>query len=161
MTSPRHRISGADEEARTGTCSVCGPVSISKGARYGDRQYWRCGPKINAYMLDRYHSDPDRYQRDPRFQRLYGITVEDYERMLAEQGGVCARCEKEPQEALRLAVDHCHDTGAVRKLLCGPCNTYLGRLAANRDRLMEDLMYLDTGEFGLARLAESGSPVTA
>lgn len=82
--------------------------------------------------------------------REYGITLAEYEAMLESQNGVCARCRK-PPGALRLAVDHDHETGRVRKLLCGPCNTWLGRLEAHRNRIQEDLMYLATGEYPLAQ----------
>lgn len=64
----------------------------------------------------------------------YGITIDDYERMLAEQGGGCAICERHPAEAGNpehwtdvLCVDHCHDTGKVRGLLCNDCNLAIGR----------------------------------
>lgn len=144
----RHRITGADPEARTGECSVCGPVTVYKGQRYEGRQYWRCGAQNLTKALARFADDPEAYERyrDKRFLRLYGITLERYDEMVKEQEGLCPRCRKTPL-VLRLAVDHNHETGEVRKLLCGPCNTYLGRLEANRDRLMEDLMYLDIGEF--------------
>jgi len=96
------------------------------------------------YANDRYKDFPESH-RDSRFLRLYGITLDEYEERLAAQGGVCARCGQEPGQ-LRLAVDHCHVTGAVRGLLCGSCNTYLGRLEANVDRLVDDLRYLQISE---------------
>jgi hypothetical protein len=59
-----------------------------------------------------------------RLRRVYGISKNDYEAMLARQGGVCGICRKPPVEPL--LVDHCHVTGRVRKLLCRKCNTVLG-----------------------------------
>ena len=53
--------------------------------------------------------------------RLYGITSEDYDRLLAHQGGKCAICRKPPGR-IRLAVDHCHRAKKVRGLLCAYCN---------------------------------------
>jgi hypothetical protein len=61
-----------------------------------------------------------------RFRKQYGITLEDYERMLDEQGGVCAICGLASPDK-PLCVDHNHQSGAVRGLLCNPCNTILGR----------------------------------
>lgn len=58
--------------------------------------------------------------------RAYGITPEDYDRMDAEQDGKCAACARPPLK-YRLAVDHNHDTGKVRGLLCVPCNRALWR----------------------------------
>ena len=65
----------------------------------------------------------------------YGITPEDYERMSKEQGGVCKICGNPPQPGKRyLDVDHSHDTGKVRGLLCGACNKRLAPLENARWR---------------------------
>ena len=81
--------------------------------------------------------------------RTYGITYEGYEQMLAAQGGVCAICGKdEPNEhgrtgkKFRLAVDHCHDTGVVRGLLCQTCNRALGLLRDDPALLRKAMEYL-------------------
>ncbi len=58
----------------------------------------------------------------------YGITEEDYERMLEEQDHLCAICREPCSSGRRLAVDHCHLTGKVRGLLCMNCNIALGKL---------------------------------
>lgn len=64
-------------------------------------------------------------QRRKHLKRLYGITVEDYDRMLQAQGGVCAACGSPPGER-NFDVDHNHVTGAVRGLLCHNCNVSIG-----------------------------------
>lgn len=53
----------------------------------------------------------------------YGITLEQYEELLAKQGNACAICQK-PADYFKtnLAVDHDHMTGEIRGLLCYPCN---------------------------------------
>ena len=64
-------------------------------------------------------------------KRKYGITREQYEKMLREQEGLCAGCHQ-PETVTRggvvreLVVDHNHETGAVRGLLCSKCNIMLG-----------------------------------
>ena len=68
--------------------------------------------------------------RKKHFKRAYGITVEDYGTMLANQNGVCKICNAPCRSGKRLAVDHCHETGIVRGLLCAKCNTNLGRIEA-------------------------------
>ncbi len=66
-------------------------------------------------------------------RRRYGITVEDFEHMLALQGGVCAicKCPEKVEYKRTLSVDHDHITGKVRGLLCHRCNTALGKLEDN------------------------------
>jgi hypothetical protein len=66
-----------------------------------------------------------------RLRRTYGITAEQYEQMLAGQGGVCAICGT-PPKSKRLHVDHDHKTGLVRGLLCWICNRKV--LPAARDK---------------------------
>ncbi len=64
-------------------------------------------------------------------KRKFGLTGEQYDAMVAAQGGVCAIC-RNPETATRqgivklLAVDHCHATGKIRGLLCNACNAMLG-----------------------------------
>jgi hypothetical protein len=62
--------------------------------------------------------------RNIMYLRRYEITLDDYERMLEEQNGVCKICGNPPLEH-ELAVDHDHETGYVRGLLCVPCNVGL------------------------------------
>ena len=60
------------------------------------------------------------YSPEKRLAQVYGLSVEDYNAMLARQGGACAIC-KQPPTARPLFVDHCHATGKVRGLLCHAC----------------------------------------
>jgi hypothetical protein len=64
----------------------------------------------------------------------YRLTPKAYDEMLAAQGGVCRVCKQleattdyRTGEPRHLAVDHCHETGRIRALLCQRCNTTLGR----------------------------------
>lgn len=82
------------------------------------------------------------YQRERKLAREYGITVEEYDRMVEAQGGRCAICER-PPGANRLAVDHDHATGHVRGLLCPSCNGVLGRWADEVDRFQRAAEYLE------------------
>lgn len=58
-------------------------------------------------------------QRDNSLRRKYGITLDDYVEMWNSQNGECAICQEKKS---RLDVDHCHETGRVRGLLCMRCN---------------------------------------
>jgi len=73
--------------------------------------------------------------------KKYGITVDDYDRMLTEQNGGCAICKRPPTNK-RLAIDHCHTSGKVRGLLCGPCNVSLGAFNDDPRVLLEAAKYL-------------------
>lgn len=72
----------------------------------------------------------------------YGLTMDDYESILASQKGVCAICGMPPGRR-PLSVDHCHDTGAVRGLLCHSCNTGIGFLKDSVDLLKKAAKYLN------------------
>lgn len=86
--------------------------------------------RANARMREYKRERPRQYKA----YRLkeFGLTLEDFDRMLDEQGGVCAICRRPPtgqgRNAQTLHVDHCHKTNKVRGLLCGACNTALGLL---------------------------------
>lgn len=66
------------------------------------------------------------YTRNSRI-RAYGIEPEIYYKMLEEQGHGCAICNKKSIKRM-LSIDHSHDTGKVRGLLCDSCNLSLGHL---------------------------------
>ena len=77
-------------------------------------------------------------------ERLYGIDQEDYEFLLACQGGVCAICKKPTtrKDTDRLCIDHNHKTGKVRGLLCHRCNTGIGMLQDDPKLLLKAITYL-------------------
>jgi Recombination endonuclease VII len=71
--------------------------------------------------------------------RRYGITAEEADEMLAEQGGLCAICQTEPAAH----VDHDHDTGRVRELLCFNCNGGLGQFKDEPELLRAAADYVE------------------
>jgi hypothetical protein len=79
----------------------------------------------------------------------FNITIKQYEKMLLDQNGVCYIC-KQPETAKSntgkirtLAVDHNHETGELRMLLCHNCNLTLGIIETNISRLEDFLGYLE------------------
>lgn len=69
---------------------------------------------------------PERW-REQRLKSAYGITLMEYDAILAAQGGHCAVCDRVCEDnGMRLAVDHDHATGRVRGILCGEHNRMLG-----------------------------------
>ena len=86
--------------------------------------------------------DPER-KRDTRLRKQFGIGAAEYDQLLTEQNGGCAICgARFSHGEVRLAVDHCHDTGKVRGLLCSNCNQGLGKFGDDPDRLDRAGMYL-------------------
>jgi len=62
-------------------------------------------------------------RRNERFKRRYGITLDDYNEMLKKQSNKCKICKISPDNLKRkLCIDHCHETGKIRGLLCDKCN---------------------------------------
>src|ERR1700722_2469042 len=76
-------------------------------------------------------------------RRNYGIDSAVYAIQLAAQGGVCAICKSPPVEGMRLGVDHDHDTGALRGLLCNSCNRGIGQLKDDAWRVRRAASYLE------------------
>jgi hypothetical protein len=78
--------------------------------------------------------------------KKYGITLEEHARMLAAQGGRCAnpgcRADNPGGHGGRFPVDHDHDTGKIRELLCHGCNTGVGSLSHSIAKLEGMIMYL-------------------
>lgn len=73
----------------------------------------------------------------------YGITPDDYEALSQKQGGVCAVCKQPPKfPKTRLCVDHDHETGRVRGLLCNECNVALGAAKDSMSVLEKMIAYL-------------------
>lgn len=76
-----------------------------------------------------------------RLLSKYGIDMAEFDRMLAAQGGVCAICGG-LSGGRRFHVDHDHTTGAVRGLLCSSCNTAIGHLGDDPNRVAAAATYL-------------------
>jgi hypothetical protein len=91
-----------------------------------------------------------RYNRNAALKRLYGLTLEVYESMLAAQGAVCAICGNPPGTrggpgiGRSLSVDHDHATGKVRGLLCHHCNVAIGYFREEPDLFDKARAYLAT-----------------
>jgi len=77
--------------------------------------------------------------RHYHLKRRYGIGADDFDRMVADQGGVCLICERPDPEH----VDHDHVTGKVRGILCFNCNGGLGQFKDDIDALLAAAAYLE------------------
>ena len=91
-----------------------------------------------AYQRGHYHNNKDIHRHAMR-KYLYGLDEETWQEMLIEQDGRCFICKRVPSS---LVVDHDHDTGMVRSLLCVKCNTKVGMVENDIGRIMAILEYL-------------------
>lgn len=78
----------------------------------------------------------------------YGLDEAGFHALLVEQGGVCAICRSDSPGKRwdEFAVDHCHETGTVRGLLCGPCNVSIGQIGDTTHALYRAYQYLKHAE---------------
>lgn len=81
--------------------------------------------------------------RDKHYTATYGISLEEYDRLYKFQEGTCYICRRATGKTKHLAVDHSHDTGEVRGLLCGPDNQLIGRARDNIDYFKRAIEYLE------------------
>ncbi len=88
-------------------------------------------------------------QRKHTYAKKYGLTVAEYDELLERQKGQCAVCGRTREDAGRfLAVDHCHNTGNVRGLLCQECNLALGYMRESPELLRRAADYLEAAMDG-------------
>lgn len=92
----------------------------------GKLKEWRSTnkEKRNEYLKDWAKKNPDKV-RGQKLRHKYGISLEEYNKILLAQNGVCAVCSATDvgvKGRKNLFVDHCHETGKIRGLLCHKCN---------------------------------------
>ena len=111
------------------------------------RQWWRSNPDNQAIERERGRiAQQAKYQARPRSERRaiilskYGITPDDYDLILEQQDNRCAACHGYSNRVLE--VDHCHETGKIRGLLCHNCNSALGHAKDDVNRLWDLVEYL-------------------
>lgn len=103
-------------------------VALRKTKKDIDRRFIERNSDSYKEWQKEYDSRPERKDsaRNTWLIRKYGITTNDYDKILFLQGGTCGICHKENPVNKRLYVDHDHFTGKVRGVLCHRCNTLLG-----------------------------------
>lgn len=113
-----------DPRNRSGKSSWC-------RACYREKDRSRAVDPVKKAESDRrhyikHHGDIRQQQVDSRLRSRYGITKDDFDLMVEQQQGLCLICEKPPTSTFH--VDHDHESGQVRGLLCASCNVKLGIL---------------------------------
>lgn len=133
-----------DRQAKDGYCHRCRDCS----RRACRESYWRNRKNRLAYNK-KYHKENPHVDRRNNLFRHYGITLEQYNRLLLQQKGQCVICNEKPRGNTRktqnLYVDHDHTTGEIRGLLCPCCNSALGLVKEDVTILRRMIIYLQRG----------------
>jgi hypothetical protein len=119
--------------------------------RPNSSQCQRCGEEVQVQklgLIPKFCSDC-RYQHKQRniVLRKYSLSSSDYDRLVEQQRGCCAICLGPPDHGATkgrgyLSIDHDHETGTVRGLLCSSCNLALGLFKEDLSRLRAAMTYL-------------------
>ena len=126
----------------------------------GKRYYGRCHPCERKARTPEQTLQCSARNRKWLLNARYGIDVAQYDALLQSQGGKCAICSCATPGGIgkvghdgvkKWHVDHCHETGAVRGLLCGDCNKGLGQFKDSALRLQQAIDYLNGGNRDLVR----------
>ena len=130
------------------TCMTCGKEKLTTDFYFRNKKYNRrhseCKICTGERVKARHKENPERTKNND-LKRLYGITLDEHTQMYENQNGVCAICKNEGDgKWKKLCVDHDHETGRVRQLLCRNCNMVLGQVGDNINLLEEMIKYLQT-----------------
>ena len=102
------------------------------------KQYRAANKKKIAESKKKYRAINHEFIKDKKLKKLYKISLEDYKNLCKQQNKLCAICMKKKT----LVVDHDHETGKVRGLLCNPCNAAIGFLEDDISLLKKAIGYL-------------------
>lgn len=123
-------------KASDGLQTYCKPCQRTRNERW-----MKNNPESRAAIRRRARKPAQ--DRNGHLLRTFGITSEQFDEMLAGQGGRCAICRTdEPGGKGNFHVDHCHDTGVIRGLLCTRCNQGLGYFGDDPNMLGRAIDYL-------------------
>lgn len=132
-------------------CKLCS-VSLTvenavKNKKSKDGLDYKC-VSCNRETVKKWRANNPKGYKAWQVQSFYGITLPEAERMLAKQNDCCAICNKSISlettdvRQNRACIDHNHDTGQVRGLLCDKCNRGLGYFNDNEELLLKAVNYL-------------------
>ena len=122
--------------------------SLNKEKRNKQSREWALNnPEKRKATLKKYRDKNPSYRRNAHLKKKYGITQEDFDRMFLEQDGRCLICNTHQSELKTvLCVDHSHETGKVRGLLCQRCNVGIGKFEDNINFFKRIIEYLQLNQ---------------
>lgn len=133
---------GESPAYKGGRRAQCNPCRAFKQRCYIDRS-----PEIRESLRRKRKPLAKDSLRRQKLRVKYGITPEQFDEILTGQGGVCAICgtDRPGGKHNAFCVDHCHETGKVRGILCYLCNVALGRIGDSYESAKRFLDYLRDG----------------
>lgn len=131
-------IAKAYRDGRRSQCNKCRTI-LGRGRWKTERHRERRAARRVDNLVEERRKDRERKRK-----QNYGLSAEDIDLLLAQQGGGCALCKttKPGGRYDVFCVDHCHETGRVRGMLCHSCNVALGALGDNEAGLAAALAYV-------------------
>ena len=127
-------------------------AAYSRELRRTNPEYRKRQHEVSSAWSKLHPESHRQYKRNYRLKNIYKISQEELDALIKAQYGKCAICKKEPKIGVLLHIDHDHQTGKVRGLLCHKCNSVLGLSNDNLDVLREAVKYLEThSEFPLLK----------
>ena len=125
-------------DRKSGIGSIC-KMCVNERCKLWNK---RNRDRVLARARELYKQNDGMGSKNSQLKRMYGITLDQYNKMLVDQSNKCAICGKEQLKyRRRLSVDHCHETNKVRGLLCHPCNAAFGLLQENMDIILNMANY--------------------
>lgn len=115
---------------------------LQKMRDYG--KYKRNKSRKNSVRREKYQKDESERLKikNGYLKSRYGITLEEFNSLFFSQNKRCKICNSTVSKGKGWTVDHCHKSGNVRGILCGPCNSGLGLFNDNVGRLRKAITYL-------------------
>ena len=113
-------------------------------------------PNITKKYYEKFRSkgikNPRKQNKKRKFEwsikKRFNLTLEEYEKMVLQQNGLCKICNEKDNKKTRLSIDHCHKKGNVRALLCTRCNLTLGHVEEKVHILENMINYINFFEKG-------------
>jgi hypothetical protein len=152
MHCPKGHPRTPENTYANGRCRPCGrahckaryqakkPAYVARAAKWK-----KANPAKSRASIKAWHDANPAKVRSARLNRNYKITLADYEKLLTKQRGRCAICGTKTPGCgwTSFPVDHDHETGKVRGLLCQSCNKGLGNFKDDIQNLRRAIDYLE------------------